>query len=83
MTRKNSSLFFVEAMLYSLFRALLMTLLNWTTTQHTTNSNPQICIHCAGTASIGVSVTDPYSDFYGNTVLTFEILNSLRLRMPN
>lgn len=47
------------------------------------DSNPQICIHCAGTASIGLSVIDPHADFYGNTVLTFEVLNSLRLHAPD
>ncbi len=47
------------------------------------NSNPQICVHCAGTASIGLSMTDPHSDFYGNAVLTFEVLNSLRLDSPD
>lgn len=36
-------------------------------------------IHCAGRASVGFSVTDPAADFYSSPVLTFEILNSLRL----
>ena len=43
---------------------------------------PQVCIHCAGPASIGLSMTDPSSDFYGSTVATFEILNMLRLHCP-
>ena len=47
------------------------------------DSNPQICIHCAGTASVGLSLTDPHSDFYTNAVLTFEVLNSLRLHAPS
>lgn len=44
---------------------------------------PQACIHCAGRASVGLSMTDPLSDFYTNTALTFEILNALRLNAPN
>ena len=44
---------------------------------------PQVCIHCAGRASVGLSVSDPSADFYGNTVLTLEILNALRLNAPD
>jgi UDP-glucose 4-epimerase len=40
---------------------------------------PSICIHCAGRASVGLSVSEPISDFYTNSVVTFELLNSLRL----
>lgn len=43
---------------------------------------PQVLIHCAGRASVGLSVKEPGADFYGNTVLTFELLNSLRLYAP-
>ena len=43
---------------------------------------PDVCIHCAGSASVGLSVTDPARDLYANTVLTFEVLNSLRLYAP-
>jgi len=45
-------------------------------------TTPQLCIHCAGRASVGLSITDPSADFYTNTVLTFELLNSLRLHAP-
>jgi UDP-glucose 4-epimerase len=44
---------------------------------------PQVCIHCAGRASVGLSVTDPAADFHANTVLTFEVLNALRLHAPS
>ena len=47
------------------------------------NKAPQICIHCAGTASVGQSIADVTSDFYANTVLTFEVLNALRLNAPH
>lgn len=43
---------------------------------------PQFCIHCAGRASVILSVTEPVADFYTNTVLTFEILNALRQISP-
>lgn len=43
---------------------------------------PQVCIHCAGRASVGLSVSNPVADFYGNTLLTFELLNALRLNAP-
>jgi len=44
---------------------------------------PAVCIHCAGRASVGLSMTDPLADFCANTVLTFEILNALRLSAPS
>lgn len=44
---------------------------------------PQVCIHCAGRASVGLSVTDPAADFHANTVLTFELLNALHLYAPD
>jgi len=43
---------------------------------------PDACIHCAGRASVPQSVTDPAADFYANTVLTFELLDALRLHAP-
>jgi UDP-glucose 4-epimerase len=45
--------------------------------------SPQVCIHCAGRASVGLSLTDPAADFYASAVLTFEILNALRLNVPS
>ncbi|MBD1874000.1 NAD-dependent epimerase/dehydratase family protein [Nodosilinea sp. FACHB-131] len=45
-------------------------------------TSPQVFIHCAGRASVGLSVKAPEADFYGNTVLTFELLNALRLYAP-
>lgn len=43
---------------------------------------PDACIHCAGRASVGQSLLNPAMDYYGNTVLTFEILNEIRLNAP-
>ncbi|MBD2260789.1 NAD-dependent epimerase/dehydratase family protein [Pseudanabaena sp. FACHB-2040] len=44
---------------------------------------PQVLIHCAGRASVGLSVADPVADFHGNTVLTLDVLNALRLYAPD
>lgn len=43
---------------------------------------PKVCIHCAGRASVGLSLSDPSADFHSNTVLTFELLNALRTYAP-
>ena len=43
---------------------------------------PSICIHCAGRASVPLSVSEPVSDFYTNSVITFELLNAIRLHSP-
>jgi len=45
--------------------------------------NFDVCIHCAGRASVNLSVDDPGADFQSNTVVTFELLNSLRLYSPD
>ncbi len=44
--------------------------------------SPSICIHCAGRASVGLSVSEPASDFYTNSIVTFELLNALRIYSP-
>ncbi len=43
---------------------------------------PDALIHCAGRASVALSVSDPAPDFYSNTLLTFKILEALRLNAP-
>ena len=43
---------------------------------------PNLCIHCAGRASVGISLDYPLEDFYANTNLTIEVLNTLRLYAP-
>jgi len=45
--------------------------------------SPNIFIHCAGRAAVSLSMTEPTADFYTNTVLTFEVLNALRLYTPS
>jgi len=46
------------------------------------DNTPDVCIHCAGRASVGLSISDPSSDFYDGAVLTFELLNALRQFAP-
>jgi len=43
---------------------------------------PQAFVHCAGRASVPLSMQDPAGDFRDNTVLTFELLEALRLNAP-
>jgi UDP-glucose 4-epimerase len=43
---------------------------------------PDILIHCAGRAAVALSVENPHSDFYSNTVVTFEILDAVRKYAP-
>jgi UDP-glucose 4-epimerase len=43
---------------------------------------PDVCIHCAGRASVPLSITDPAADYYSNVVLTFEVLEGLRKYAP-
>lgn len=42
-----------------------------------------LCVHCAGSASINMSIEDPYADFCLSTVITFELLNAIRLYAPD
>jgi len=44
---------------------------------------PAVLIHCAGRASVEFSVAQPDADFYGNTVTTFEVLETLRRHAPH
>lgn len=44
---------------------------------------PGVCVHCAGRAAVSLSMTEPTPDFYANTVVTYEVLNALRLYAPN
>ena len=43
---------------------------------------PDTCVHCAGRASVTSSMQDPAADFRDNTVLTFELLETLRTAAP-
>ncbi|MDR3400919.1 MAG: NAD-dependent epimerase/dehydratase family protein [Chthoniobacter sp.] len=43
---------------------------------------PDACVHCAGRASVGLSMEEPTADFRGNTLLVFELLDALRRHAP-
>jgi UDP-glucose 4-epimerase len=43
---------------------------------------PDVCIHCAGRASVPLSVEKPYEDFNVNVACTFNLLETLRLYAP-
>jgi UDP-glucose 4-epimerase len=43
---------------------------------------PAACVHCAGRASVGLSMADPAADFRDSAVLTFELLEALRRYAP-
>jgi UDP-glucose 4-epimerase len=47
------------------------------------NERPDVCVHCAGRASVPFSMTDPAADFRDNTILTFEVLDALRRAAPH
>ena len=46
-------------------------------------TQPTLCIHCAGRASVPQSVVDPATDFAANTSLTFDLLETLRTHAPS
>lgn len=46
------------------------------------DAKPDVCIHCAGRASVPMSMSDPAADFRDNTVLTFELLDAVRRHAP-
>ena len=39
--------------------------------------NPNLCVNCAGRASVAASMEDPLGDFYANTALVMEILEAI------
>jgi UDP-glucose 4-epimerase len=43
---------------------------------------PQMCIHCAGRASVANSLNDPLADFKAQVEITFNVLNAMRLGAP-
>jgi UDP-glucose 4-epimerase len=46
------------------------------------STQPQLCIHCAGRASVYDSLEDPAADFNSHVDVTFLILDQLRLQAP-
>ncbi|NEO98880.1 MAG: NAD-dependent epimerase/dehydratase family protein [Symploca sp. SIO2E9] len=39
---------------------------------------PQVCVHCAGRASVGLSLSEPAADFSASVDVTFNLLYTLR-----
>jgi len=48
-----------------------------------TETDPDMLINCAGRASVGLSISNPSLDYYGNTALVFELLEAVRLYAPS
>ena len=46
------------------------------------NLQPELVVHCAGRASVPLSVSDPRTDFFSGPVLTWEVLDAIRLNAP-
>lgn len=44
--------------------------------------HPDVCIHCAGRAAVGLSVTDPEADYQAGPALVFWLLDHLRQSAP-
>lgn len=43
---------------------------------------PQVCVHCAARASVPLSVSEPAADFNNGVVVTFGLLDALRIYAP-
>jgi UDP-glucose 4-epimerase len=43
---------------------------------------PDLCVHCAGSASVPLSFDDPATDYRGGPALVFELLETLRHASP-
>jgi len=46
-------------------------------------SRPDVCVHCAGRASVELSMSDPVEDFDTAVPVTFNILETLRRHAPS
>jgi UDP-glucose 4-epimerase len=47
-----------------------------------TTTQPEVFVHCAGRASVPLSMSDPRSDYLSGPVLTWEVLDALRRSAP-
>lgn len=45
--------------------------------------HPDVCIHCAGRAAVGLSVTNPGADYRSGPALVFWLLDNLRQSAPD
>ncbi len=44
---------------------------------------PEVFVHCAGRASVGLSISNPEADFSVNVGITFDVLSTIRKNAPN
>ena len=64
-------------------------LTSWLETEINLNSlmdcaqKPDLIIHCAGSAMVGVSLTEPYVDFNSNVTTTLDVLEYIRVYSPH
>lgn len=47
------------------------------------NKSPDLIVHCAGSGSVGFSVTNPREDFEANVSSLLPVLEFMRLKCPN
>jgi UDP-glucose 4-epimerase len=47
-----------------------------------TETQPDVCVHCAGRASVGYSLINPAEDFKNSLAVTFDLLENIRLYSP-
>lgn len=52
-------------------------------TQMLKGEKPSLLVHCAGRASVGFSITNPWQDFQANTLVTVDLLEALRVNVPH
>ncbi len=45
--------------------------------------SPDLCVHAAGPAQVGLSVADPGADFRGAAIVTHAVLDAIRLSAPS
>ena len=46
------------------------------------STGPAVCVHCAGPASVSLSMSEPGRDFDASVPVTFQLLDMLRLYAP-
>lgn len=47
------------------------------------NLSPDLCVHAAGPAQVGLSIADPAADFQGSVVVTSALLDAVRRAAPS
>ena len=71
-----------NAPLENLYRYKRLTLPSNELTKFIKEAKPKVCIHCAGRASVALSVSQPNEDFSASVCVTFDLLDALRIYAP-